>query len=380
VSRIIDEHRLYAGDAHKLNAYQRALAEVLRPGDRVLDLGAGTGLLGLLACKAGAGHVYAVDQGAIIELARQLATENGFADRITHIRSMTTRTGLPEPVDLVIADQIGVFGTEAGVIEYFFDAKKRLTKPDARFMPYELRLFAAPIQNAEAHAEVSFWQHRHADLSFRAALEIAENTIYPRKLERADLLGAPVEVAKIALGTTAPNPFEAKGNLPIEEGGTLHGIGVFWEAQLSKGVMLSTSPLSATRVERRNALLPLPEPISVAAGDRVSIKLTINPAEVLITWNVAVFSAGAEKPHKQVVRSTFRGMLLSKEDLLRTRPGYVPTLDVWGVARKTLLELTDGQRTLKEIESLLFERHRNLFSAPEQAAVFAAEVITRYSR
>ncbi len=378
MSRIIDEHRVYAADAVKLRSYASALGEVLRSGDRVLDLGAGTGLLGLLACQAGAEHVYAVDQGAIIELARQLAEENGYADRITHIRGLSTRITLPEKASVVVADQIGVFGTEAGVIEYFADAARRLTVPGARFMPYALRLLAAPVEQAEAHAEVSFWERKHADLSFRAALEIAQNTIYPRKLRREDLLGDPERIAEIELGSTRPEAFRTETTCTIAKKGVLHGIGVFWEAQLSPNVQISTSPLAAERVERRNAFLPLPSPMEVEPGERVRITLTIDPVQVMITWRVAIVPLGAERARHEILASTFRGMLMSREDLRRTHPDYVPQLDPWGLARKTLLELTDGKRPLSQIEILLFEKHRTLFATPEQAATFAAEVITRY--
>ena len=51
------EHQGYLADERKIAAYRAALAEVVEPGDTVLDLGAGSGLLGYLACEAGAGTV-----------------------------------------------------------------------------------------------------------------------------------------------------------------------------------------------------------------------------------------------------------------------------------------------------------------------------------
>ena len=54
------EHAGYLGDGVKIAAYEVALAS-LAPGRVVLDLGSGSGILGLLAARAGAKHVYAVD-------------------------------------------------------------------------------------------------------------------------------------------------------------------------------------------------------------------------------------------------------------------------------------------------------------------------------
>ena len=61
MSLIVDEHREYLSDLNRLDAYRRAIEERVRPGFVVVDLGAGSGIMGLLACRAGARRVYAID-------------------------------------------------------------------------------------------------------------------------------------------------------------------------------------------------------------------------------------------------------------------------------------------------------------------------------
>ncbi|PYM93211.1 MAG: SAM-dependent methyltransferase, partial [Candidatus Rokuibacteriota bacterium] len=129
MSLVLDEHRQYLADDTRVSAFRQAIEEVVGPGDVVLDLGAGTGILGLMACRAGAKRVYAVDEGPIIGLARDIAAANGLQDRITHIKGLSTRVELPERVDVVLADQIGRFGLESGILEYFADARARFLKP-----------------------------------------------------------------------------------------------------------------------------------------------------------------------------------------------------------------------------------------------------------
>src|SRR5438094_143041 len=114
MSLILDEHRQYPADGNRVSAFRHAIEEVVTPGDVVLDLGSGTGILGLMACRAGAKRVYAVDEGPIVGLAREVAKANGFQDRITHIKGLSTRVALPEKVDIVLADQVGRFGLESG--------------------------------------------------------------------------------------------------------------------------------------------------------------------------------------------------------------------------------------------------------------------------
>ena len=57
----LDIHRLMVSDEVRTEAYRRALAAAVRPGDVVLDAGAGTGIMGILAALSGAKKVYCVE-------------------------------------------------------------------------------------------------------------------------------------------------------------------------------------------------------------------------------------------------------------------------------------------------------------------------------
>jgi len=77
--------------------------------------------------------------------------------------------------------------------------------------------------------------------------------------------------------------------------------------------------------------------------------------------------------------STWKGMMLSREHILRTQPDFRPKLIPRGEARRTVVNLCDGMRTVSEIEQELLKRHPNLFRNRDEAAVFVAEVVTRYA-
>src|SRR5204863_7107587 len=112
MSMILDEHRQYLSDGTRVTALSAAIERVVKPGAVVVDLGAGTGILGLLACRAGARRVYSIEAGGMIELAREIARANGFEDRIVFVKGLSTQVDLPEKADVLIADQIGRFGFE----------------------------------------------------------------------------------------------------------------------------------------------------------------------------------------------------------------------------------------------------------------------------
>src|SRR5919112_4705572 len=69
VSLIVDEHREYLSDSTRLTVFRRAIRECVPPGAVVADIGSGTGILGLLACEAGAARVYSIEATGMIEIA-----------------------------------------------------------------------------------------------------------------------------------------------------------------------------------------------------------------------------------------------------------------------------------------------------------------------
>src|SRR6185295_7622840 len=113
----------------RLDQYARAIARTIRPGDVVVDLGAGTGILSFLACAAGAHCVYAIEASDAIGYGELLASAGGFQDRVRFIRSPSTRVTLPQRVDAIIGDIHDTFGLQASGIGSVLDARDRLLKP-----------------------------------------------------------------------------------------------------------------------------------------------------------------------------------------------------------------------------------------------------------
>ena len=112
----LDEHYGYLADRVKLERYRSAIERLVKPGHVVMDLGCGSGVLGLMALRAGADKVVFVDEGAIIEVARQTIARSGFASVpsfSTRIRSSST---CRERADIIVCDHVGYFGFDYSIL------------------------------------------------------------------------------------------------------------------------------------------------------------------------------------------------------------------------------------------------------------------------
>ena len=379
MSLVVDTHRQYLADDVRLHAFRHAIAEVVRPGDTVLDLGSGTGILGLFACAAGAARVYSLEESGLIELARDVVAANGFSDRVVFVQRTSLDAMLPERVDVIVCDFIGRFGYDATLIEDGADARDRFLEPGGRIVPREVGVVLAPVEDAKTYDRIDFWDRRPGGFDFRPARRWSVNTGYPIALARQSMLAAPITVTRLDMATVASNPQTAEGRFVVSRAGTLHGIGGWFHAHLSPRVTLSNAPDAPARLNRRNVFLPVDRPVPVDAGDAIDVRLHVIPAETVVTWQVAVRNTdGQEKA--RCCQSTLRGMLLSRDELRRTNPAFVPRLTPRGDARLSVLTLCDSQRSLAEIEREVFRRHPDLFRTVGEAEAFVAEVVVRYAQ
>ena len=116
----------------------------------------------------------------------------------------------------------------------------------------------------------------------------------------------------------------------------------------------------------------------------IDLEMHIIPLEKVMTWKTSVRQQiegdeAAIVPVAAFVHSTFNGMVVAREHLLKTRPSFRPKLSRRGEARAFTLALCNGMRPLVEIEESLFEEYRDLFSRRDQASVFVSELVAHHT-
>jgi phospholipid N-methyltransferase len=94
-------------DRKRTLAFRRAIDAVVRPGDTVVEVGAGTGILSLFAAAAGAAKVYAVEIDHVLARSlRETVLANDLADVIEVVEADALTADLPPDVDVVIGELI----------------------------------------------------------------------------------------------------------------------------------------------------------------------------------------------------------------------------------------------------------------------------------
>ncbi len=279
-------HRGLLSDRVCMESYRKALFKTVQKGDVVMDLGTGTGILALFALQAGARRVYAVESGEIIEVAKAVCRRNDFQDRITFLKGHSSRVRLPEKVDLIVSETVGVFGLERGFLPSVLDSRKRFLKRGGRIVPASVELFAVPVESPRVYRKISFWSRGLHGLNFSPVRTFAANTLYQEKLDRGDFLSAPASLMKLdPLKAVAP-AVSGKTMFRIRRGGILHGIGGWFSAKLAEGIHLQNTPPVRASGTWGNAFLPVEKPLRVRAGDRVKAKVFWGEDGFTLNWQI----------------------------------------------------------------------------------------------
>ncbi|MEM7743350.1 MAG: 50S ribosomal protein L11 methyltransferase [Pseudomonadota bacterium] len=155
-SQVPNYHWGMVADAPRNAAYAAAIAACIEPGMTVLEIGAGTGLLAMLAARAGAGHVFTVEANPLMaRVARACIASNGFGDQITvvdgHSTRMSAGTELPERADVLIHEILSSDLVGEGVVPSVAHAKAELLVPNATLLPERLAAVGVLANSPSRH-------------------------------------------------------------------------------------------------------------------------------------------------------------------------------------------------------------------------------------
>lgn len=164
-------------DRHRTMTYQNAIEG--NPNDFkdkiVLDIGCGTGILSIFAARAGAKHVYAVDNAEIALFAREIVRNNGLEDKITVYKGKVEEINFPfkeGEVDIIISEWMGYFLLFESMLDCVIWARDKYLKKDGsgKMLPDRALMYVAAIEDSEFTGDkTDFWRDVYGvDMSIMA--------------------------------------------------------------------------------------------------------------------------------------------------------------------------------------------------------------------
>jgi len=282
-------------DVRRNDAFEAAIIAALAqtgPQARVLDIGTGSGLLSMMAARAGAQSVTACEMVPIIaDMARKIIADNGYSDRITvHIAPSTELRvceHLDERADILVSEILSSDLLTEHVIDTFEDAHARLLKPDAIVIPRAASAIGCLVESQVLADYVFVDQVSGFDISRFGALASPKLPIHGTMTDWKRL-SDDVELVHIDLTRTQHQSDLHLLQINVLEDGIATGIVQWMHVDLAEGISFDNHPDGYTDGGWLQVLHNFPEPVAVHAGDVLNVAvghdrvtLIVRPLEVI---------------------------------------------------------------------------------------------------
>ncbi|XP_036377315.1 protein arginine N-methyltransferase 9 [Megalops cyprinoides] len=315
-------HFLMLNDHQRNRRYQQAIQKAVRAGcSTVLDIGTGTGILGMCAKQAGAAEVYACELSkTMYELACEVISANGMKDhiKVLHMKSveMEVPKDIPHRVSLVVTETVdaGLFGE--GIIESLIHAWHHLLLPPqssqdmplspaetGRVIPAGATVFGFAVECQEIRRHHRLCASEVGGLSLSAVGGFhspvscspdADDSSEPYTTERLSRLpGGYTALTRPfrALDIDFNNVQELEGlcsrevtriKLPVTQAGVLDALAVWFQLHLDEENSLSTGPQEDTCWEQAVYPIQNSSNFTVKPGDELTVEVSCEDAYLRI--------------------------------------------------------------------------------------------------
>lgn len=377
----VEQFGAMIADDVRMTAYDQALRQAITPNSIVLDIGAGTGIFSLLACRYGAKRVYAVDPNKAIVVAKEIARDNGYADRITFIEDVSTAIALDEPATVVISDLRTFLPLYTEHIPSIIDARQRHLAPNGVMIPMKDTVIGAIVDSPELfQRQMVPWFENVYDLDMKAGRKIVTNSWRATRAEPNQLLVEP-QVWAVLDYRTIEHP-NVRGELAwqIERDGTGYGFVLWFDAELMSGIGFSNSPHEPELIYK-NTFFPWTNPVSLKKGDtvKISVEARVIDGEYAWIWNSKIYKGtNCEQPTVKFNQSTLLSELWSPTILQTKEATYTPqrTKDVQ--IDQLILSEFNGAVSLKHIAEELAQSYPEQFTSWQDAMPRVSKIAGMY--
>ena len=372
-------------DKVRMDAYVAALKQVIQPNSVVLEIGAGTGVMSMLACRFGARHVYSIEPDSAIGVAREFAHANNLSDRITFFQSLSTQVDLPEKADVVVSDLRGVLPLFTTHIDSIIHAREQHLAPGGVLIPCKDTLWVALTDAPRGKEDPGRqWDRSQHDLDLSVVNKYLANTWTKARVDSDRLLTQPACWGTLDYRQIASADVSGIVNLTCTSDGKARGLVAWFESQVLEEIRFSNAPNAPgdPRAIYGMAYFPLLQETDVCAGDTIDVTFnaTLLEQNYFWQWKTRIHRGNTDDLRAEFEQSDFYAEPVSLESLQKGSELHIPTLDEEGSIDCFIMGQMRGIQALGEIAAKLAAEFPDRFQSPQLALNRVAQVSKRHSR
>lgn len=267
-------HFVMLNDHQRNTAFDQALRNAVTPDTVVLDIGSGTGLLAMMAVRAGAKQAFTCEMvPAIAELARETVELNGLADRITILDQKSTSlvigNQMTRKANLLVTETVDSSLLAEDIVASIAHAKANLLTEDAQIVPCAATVYAMVLESPQLRNLNCAQTVAGFDVSLINRYATAHYV--PARLAFFDYtpLTEPFEVFHFDFVNDDIVPEQKTISVRATRDGVGHCIAFWFNMQLDAEISISNEPGSTVHWDQ--ALQCLDAGVAIRAGETLAI-------------------------------------------------------------------------------------------------------------
>ena len=286
----------------RMSTYLKGIQRCIKPGDVVVDLGTGSGILSFFAAKQNPKKIYAIDHSDFIKVSAEIGKKNKVKN-ISYLKTNSRDFSPDEKVDVILHEQMGWNVFSENMIDNLLDLKRRVLKPSGVILPAKFELFIEPVVLHGEHRIPFIWEQEinQIDFSFLRNSELLnefKTQFYTNMAIKGCFVDHFVCEPEVALSFDLNNlnneseiPRNIHATKTVIQEGTVDGLCVYFRAIFDPEISFDTSPLSKQTCWPNMLLRTERTPCKV--GDIISVSLNMQNLVRHTTWQSTMVKSPA---------------------------------------------------------------------------------------
>jgi predicted RNA methylase len=282
-------HMPMLNDQRRNDALERAIRKAIEkegPDARILDIGTGSGLLSMMAARAGARNIVTCEKVPLIaETALRIIASNGYQGQIRVLnkgsREIVVGEDIEARADILISEILSSDLLAEDVLSAFEDAHARLLRPGATIVP-RAATAAGCLAESEVLSNYAFTGKISGfDVSPFGALAPQRLPVHG-SMTSWRRLSADIDLLRIDLSAKQHLADIRRLAIAVEADGVAVGIVQWMKVDLADGVAFSNHPDQHSDGGWLQVLHTFPRPMPVTAGEHLDVMVGHDRSSLIV--------------------------------------------------------------------------------------------------